>query len=71
MADTSIKLVHSRTAATPPDPIQLHAQAMNSLSRCQRELRAEEPCYGAARAHLDLAQQAMTALEVIETGSRH
>ncbi len=44
---------------------------MNSLSRCQRELCSEAPLYSAARKHLDLAQQAMLALEAIETDSRH
>ncbi|TXI16585.1 MAG: hypothetical protein E6Q67_14240 [Roseateles sp.] len=71
MADTIAPLGARTAAASSLDPIQLQAQAMNSLSRCQRELRADVPSYSAARSHLELAQQAMAALEAIDTGSQH
>ena len=56
-------------ANMPADPIKLHMRAMNSLSTCQRELRQQVPCYSVARMYLELAQQAIAALEAIETGA--
>lgn len=70
MADTTASS-GALAPAVSPDPVKLHMQAMNSLSTCQRELRQQIPCYSVARMYLDLAQQAIAALEAIETGAVH
>lgn len=49
-----------------PDPIQLHMQAMNSLSRCKAMLTANEPMYLFAQNFLAEAQQAIAALSAFE-----
>lgn len=49
-----------------PDPIQLHMQAVNSLSRCKAMLTANEPMYLFAQNFLAEAQQAIDALRAIE-----
>lgn len=60
-----------RCTAAFRDPIQLHTQAMNSLSRCQRELREAIPSYVLAQSLLEYAQEALNALAAIETGAVH
>lgn len=55
----------SPTTGTP-DPIQLHMQAMNSLSRCKAMLTANEPMYLFAQKFLAEAQQAIAALSAFE-----
>lgn len=54
------------SAGNTPDPIQLHMQAVNSLSRCKAMLTAREPMYGFALADLAAAQQAISALCAID-----
>lgn len=49
----------------PHDPIQLHIQAVNSLSRCKAMLIANEPMYVFALDDLAAAQQAITALHAL------
>lgn len=49
-----------------PDPIQLHMQAVNSLSRCKAMLTANEPMYLFALNFLAEAQQAIDALRALE-----
>ena len=49
-----------------PDPIQLHMQALNSLSRCKAMLTANEPMYLFAQQWLDQAQQAIATLQSID-----
>ena len=44
------------------DPVHLHMQAMNSLSRCKHMLTANEPMYTFALKDLQEAQKAVTAL---------
>ena len=50
-----------------PDPIQLHMQALNSLSRCKAMLTANEPMYLFAQKFLAEAQQAVAALSALDT----
>lgn len=57
--------------ATSPDPVQLHIQAMNSLARCKAMLLANEPMYGFAQQHLEVAQQALAALQAVEASHAH
>ena len=54
-----------------PDPIQLHMQIMNSLTRCKAMLLSNEPMYDFAQQHLSAAQQALAALRAIETNQAH
>lgn len=49
-----------------PDPIQLHMQALNSLSRCKAMLTAREPMYLFAEQLLAEAQQAIATLQSID-----
>lgn len=51
-----------------PDPIQLHMQALNSLSRCKATLTAREPMYLFAQQLLAEAQQAIATLQSIDLG---
>lgn len=44
------------------DPVQLHMQAINSLSRCKALILANEPMYIFALADLAQAQKALAAL---------
>ncbi len=44
------------------DPVHLHMQAMNSLSRCKHMLTANEPMYTFALKDLEEAQKAIAAL---------
>lgn len=53
------------TTGNTPDPIALHMQALNSLSRCKAMLTAREPMYGFALQDLAAAQQAITALSAL------
>ena len=61
----------SALAASGTDPIQLHAQAMNSLSRCKHMLLANEPMYTFALQDLDAARKAITALAALESVAAH
>jgi uncharacterized 2Fe-2S/4Fe-4S cluster protein (DUF4445 family) len=45
-----------------PTPVHLHMRAMNSLSRCQHMLLANEPMYTFALQDLEEAQKAIAAL---------
>ena len=49
------------------DPIQLHTQALNSLSRCKAMLLANEPMYLFAQNALAEAQQAIEALWALDS----
>lgn len=49
-----------------PDPIQLHMQALNSLSRCKAMLTANEPMYLFAQQMLAEAHQAIATLQSID-----
>lgn len=53
-------------AATSPDLIQLHMQAVNSLERCKAMLTAHEPMYLFAQKFLAEAQQAVAALSALD-----
>ena len=55
----------THTTAHPPDPIALHMQALNSLSRCKAMLTAREPMYGFALQDLAAAQQAIAAVSAL------
>lgn len=44
------------------DPVHLHMQAINSLSRCKHMLTANEPMYTFALKDLEEAQKAIAAL---------
>lgn len=44
------------------DPVHLHMQAINSLSRCKHMLTANEPMYTFALQDLEDAQKAIAAL---------
>ena len=57
--------VHT-AAATSPDLIQLHMQAVNSLERCRVMLTAHEPMYLAAQQYLDAAQQAVAEASALD-----
>ncbi|MBS7243189.1 MAG: hypothetical protein KIG98_02425 [Comamonas sp.] len=52
--------------STTPDPIRLHMQALNSLSRCKAMLLANEPMYLFAQQWLAQAQQAIADLQAID-----
>lgn len=49
-----------------PDPIALHMQALNSLSRCKAMLTANEPLYLSAQQWLAQAQQAIAVLQAFD-----
>lgn len=55
----------THTTAHTPDPIALHMQALNSLSRCKAMLTAREPMYGFALQDLAAAQKAIAALSAL------
>lgn len=61
----------STLAASGIDPIQLHAQAMNALSRAMRELRAPRTDYALAGEQLASATDAVATLRFIDTSSTH
>lgn len=63
--------VAQSAAPSPIDPVQLHAQASNALSRCMRELRANDTSYQAALSHLDEAAGAMRTLSAIQLNQLH
>lgn len=50
------------------DPIKLHMQVLNSLSRCKATLTAREPMYLFAQQLLAEAQQAIATLQSIDLG---
>lgn len=58
---------HARHVAPSTNPVHLHMRAMNSLSRCQHMLLANEPMYTYALKDLQEAQQAITALMAVDT----
>ena len=68
MADTSAS-VGALAPTVSPDPIQLHTQALNCLSRCKAMLLADEPMYELAQDCLTQAQQALTTLCDLETAT--
>lgn len=53
---------HARHVSPSTDPVHLHMQAMNSLSRCQHMLLANEPMYTFALQDLEAAQKAIASL---------
>lgn len=61
----------STLAASGIDPIQLHAQAMNSLSRIMRELRADTTDYEVVNSHLAHATEAPDTLRIIDAHFTH
>ena len=61
----------SALAASGLDPIQLHAQAMNSLSRIMRELRADTTDYEAVNTHLARATEALGTLRIVDAHFTH
>ncbi len=61
----------SALAASGIDPIQLHAQAMNSLSRIMRELRADSTDYEAVSCHLARATEALGTLRIVDAHFAH
>lgn len=66
MADTtSTPAQHCATSPTL-DPVQLHAQATNSLQRCILELQSEPTRYDLATRHLASASTAVLALSVTD-----
>lgn len=54
------------TGHNTPDPIALHMQALNSLSRCKAMLMANEPLYLSAQQWLAQAQQAIADLQAFD-----
>lgn len=68
MADT-LAPIGAQTAATSPDSVQLHMQAVNDLARCKAMLCADAPMYLYAQQCLESAQQAVAALMALETGA--
>ena len=58
-------------AASGLDPIQLHIQAMNCLSRIMRELRADNPNYDFVTDQLASATDAIGTLAVIDAHLMH
>lgn len=61
----------STLAASGLDPIQLHAQAMNSLSRIMRELRAGRTDYDAVNSDLTRATEALETLRIVDAHFTH
>lgn len=61
----------STLAASGIDPIQLHAQAMNSLSRIMRELRADSTDYEVVNSHLARATEALGTLRILDAHFAH
>lgn len=58
-------------AASGLDPIQLHAQAMNALSRVMRELRAGQTDYDLVTSQLARATEAIGTLAIIDAHLMH
>ena len=72
MADIhSLASVQHAVAAISSDPVQLHTQALNSLSRCKAMLLADEPMYTFAQQCLAEAEQAIAVLKTLETSTAH
>ena len=69
MANTSTP--RSALAAPELDPIQLHAQAMNSLSCIMRELRADSTDYESVNSHLARATEALGTLRIVDAHFTH
>lgn len=61
----------STLAASGIDPIQLHAQAMNSLSCIMRELRAASTDYEVVNSHLARATEALGTLRIVDAHFTH
>lgn len=53
-------------AASGLDPIQLHSQAMNALSRIMREMRSDKPNFDFVNNQLASATDAIGTLAVID-----
>lgn len=60
-----------RCTPAPADPIHLHAQAMNALSRCLRELRQDRTDYEVAELHLADAADALRTLALLDKNAVH
>lgn len=69
MADTLAP--RSTSVASLLDPIQLHAQAINALSRIMRELRAPSTDYELVNSQLASAIHALETLRVVDTRFTH
>ena len=61
----------SALAASGIDPIQLHAQALNALSRMMRELRSDQPNYELVTRQLASANDAIGTLAIIDAHFMH
>lgn len=51
------------------DPVRLHAQILNNLSRCKAMLLADEPKYSFALGNLDDAKVALAELARLDGGA--
>ncbi len=70
MADTFAPVAQD-AVASPLDPIQLYSQANNALSRCMREMNAEQISFALVMRHLDAAMNACRALRDLQTAQLH
>ena len=61
----------STIAASGIDPIQLHAQALNALSRIMRELRAPSTDYELVNSQLASATKALETLRIVDAHFMH
>lgn len=61
----------STLAASGIDPIQLHAQAMNAMSRIMRELRAPSTDYELVNSLLVSATEALETLRIVDAHFTH
>ncbi len=61
----------STLAASGIDPIQLHAQAMNAMSRIMRELRAPSTDYELVNSQLVSATEALETLRIVDAHFTH
>lgn len=66
LAHTAVQPNAPTTGSNTLDPIQLHMQALNSLSRCKAMLTAREPMYLFAQQLLAEAQQDIATLQSID-----
>lgn len=66
LAHAAVQSNAPTTGHNTPDPIHLHMQALNSLSRCKAMLTANEPMYLFAQKFLAEAQQAIATLQSID-----
>lgn len=72
MADSLASIgAHVAAASSSTDPIQLHAQVLNGMSRCKALILADEPMYTFAIMQLEAAHTALVKLAAMHTGSVH